>query len=347
MTLRSPHLDIREAWLAQGCEEVLSPEQPIFDAHHHLWDRPGNRYRAAELMKDMSDGHDVRASLYVQCRTGYRGNGPDEMRPLGEIETILDWGHDTPNHPIGIVGFADLQLGDAVGPVLDALIEAGVGRLKGIRNTTAYHADPAVRSNPNPAPDGLLRCAAFRDGARAVASRNLSMDIWAYHTQLHEVHALAHALPDLTVILDHCGGPLGVGPYLRGDPEHFQQWRSALARLAELPNTRIKIGGFGLSVMGYDYADDPLPPHSSRMATDWAPWVETCLDLFGTRRAMFESNFPVDKGQFGYRALWNAFKRLSEPLTDDERHDVFWRSAARAYGVEEQLFWNDIGRTQS
>lgn len=146
MTLRSPHLDVSEAWLAQGCEEVLAPELQIFDAHHHLWDRPRNRYRSHELMKDISDGHDVGASLYVQCRTGYRAYGPAEMQPLGEIETVLDWGRDTPNLPVGIVGFANLQLGDAVGPVLDVLIEAGEGRLKSIRNTTAYHADPAGRS---------------------------------------------------------------------------------------------------------------------------------------------------------------------------------------------------------
>jgi predicted TIM-barrel fold metal-dependent hydrolase len=242
------------------------------------------------------------------------------------------------------VGFADLQLGAAVAPVLEALIEAGQGALCGIRNTTAWHADPAVRSNPRPAPEGLLRSAAFIEGARAVAARGLTLDIWAYQTQLDEVVAIARAMPELTVVVNHCGGPLGVGPYRRDDPDTFRSWREGLARVAELSNTRIKIGGFGLSVMGYDYASRPTPPHSSVLAADWQPWVDSCLSLFGPSRAMFESNFPVDKGQFSYRTLWNAFKRLAAGLSDAERDNLFWRSAARCYRIDEHIFMDDTGR---
>jgi len=343
----SPHHTVREDWLALTQEEVLASRQPIFDCHHHLWDRPEGRYRAAELMADVGAGHDVRASLYVQCRTGYRVDGPETLLPVGEVETVLDWTRGQNRFPAGIVAMADLQLGNDVRPVLDALTEAGQARLKGIRNTTAWHADPAVRSNPNPPPDGLLRTEAFRAGAQAVAAHGLSLDIWAYQTQLDEVCALAEAVPDLTVIVDHCGGPLGVGPNNRHDPENFQAWRDALAAVAALPNTRIKIGGFGLGVFGWRYANADLPPHSETLARDWRPWVETCLDLFGPDRAMFESNFPVDKGQFGYRTLWNAFKVLAAPLTQDERDALFWRTAARSYGIDEQIFAYDIGRIPS
>lgn len=338
MALSTPHHPVRQDWLAQRREEVLAPEQPILDAHHHLWDRPEGRYTVQEFLGDARDGHDIRASLFVQCRTGYRTDAPPALRPVGEVETIRDWGRDSPAHPAGIVGFADLQLGDGVCPVLQALIEAGEGRLCGIRNTTAWHPDPAVQSNPQPAPDGLLRSDAFRAGAAAVARAGLVLDIWAYQTQLADVHALALALPDLTVVLDHCGGPLGVGPFRRDDPAAFRDWRKGLARVAALPNTRIKIGGFGLAVMGHDYASRPVPPHSRDLARDWRPHVETCLELFGPARAMFESNFPVDKGQFGYRTLWNAFKCLAEPLGKDERAALFWRSAARCYGMDEALF---------
>ncbi|NIY81010.1 amidohydrolase family protein [Celeribacter sp. HF31] len=343
----SPHHRVREDWLALAQEDVLAPEQPIFDCHHHLWDRPEGRYRAEELMADITTGHDVRASLYVQCRTGYRTDGPEALRPVGEVETVLDWtrGHD--RFPTGIVAMADLQLGDGVRPVLDALVEAGRGRVKGIRNTTAWHANPAVRSNPKPPPEGLLRSDAFREGAQAVSAKGLSLDIWAYQTQLDEVRALAEAVPELTVIVDHCGGPLGVGPHDRFDPENFRAWRDALSTVAALPNTRVKIGGFGLGVFGWRYADAPLPPHSETLAEDWRPWVETCLDLFGPDRAMFQSNFPVDKGQVGYRTLWNAFKRLAAPLSRDERDTLFWRSAARSYDIEEQIFTHDIGRIPS
>jgi len=345
--MASPHHTVREDWLALAQEGVLAPGQPIFDCHHHLWDRPEGRYRVEELMADIASGHDVRASLYVQCRTGYRADGPEALRSVGEVETVLDWtrGHD--HFPVGIVAMADLQLGDGVRPVLEALTEAGQGSVKGIRNTTAWHADPAVRSNPKPPPRGLLRTDAFRDGARAVAAHGLSLDVWPYQTQLHEVCALAEAVPELTIVVDHCGGPLGVGPHDRFDPESFRAWRDALVGVAALPNTRIKIGGFGLGVFGWRYADEALPPQSDTLAEDWRPWIETCLDLFGPDRAMFESNFPVDKGQVGYRTLWNAFKRLAAPLSPHERDALFWRTAAHTYRIDEHIFAHDYGRIPS
>ena len=333
-----PHHAVREDWLALACEDVIAPGQPILDAHHHLWDRPEGRYRATEFRGDVEAGHDVRASICVQCRTGYRPGGPTAMQPVGEVETILDWCRDQPLHPAGIVAFADLQLGSRVRPILEALTLAGSGHVRGIRNTTAYHPDPVVRSNPRPAPDGLLRSDAFREGCTLLNEHGLCLDIWAYRTQLAEVVELARALPDLAIIVDHCGGPLGVGPFRREDPENFRAWRDSLASVAELPNTRIKIGGFGLSVMGYSYAEAAIPPHSRNLAADWEPFVATCIELFGTGRAMFESNFPVDKGQFAYRTLWNAFKRLTASLDRTARDDLFWKSASRCYGIDEQIF---------
>ncbi|MBP1852765.1 amidohydrolase family protein [Rhizobium halophytocola] len=347
MATSTPHFPVREDWLALTSEEVLAPEQVILDPHHHLWDRPEGRYRAEELYDDVLSGHDVRASIFVQCRTGYREDLAPALQPVGEVETIRSWCRHQTNYPAAIVAFADLQLGDRVRAVLDALAEAGEGLVRGIRNTTAYHPHPAVRSNPQPPPDGLLRSSAFLDGARIVAEYGLSLDVWAYQTQLDEVFHLAKAVPELTIIVDHCGGPLGVGPYHRGDPNAFAEWREALSRLADLHNTRIKIGGFGLSVMGYRYAERQTPPLSSELAADWSPFYAECLECFGARRAMFESNFPVDKGQFGYRTLWNAFKRLAGDLSAEEREDLFWRSAAGCYRIDDQIFANDRGRTMS
>ncbi|RYH06569.1 amidohydrolase [Tropicimonas sp. IMCC6043] len=347
MAQASPHFPVRENWLALVEEDVLAPEQPILDAHHHLWDRPEGRYVTADFLQDVRSGHDVRASLYAQCRTGYHSEGPEEMRPLGEVETIARWSAGQPDFPAGFIAFADLQLGAGVGPVLKALVETGDGKVRGIRNTTAFHPHPAVRSNSNPPPDGLLRSEAFGEGAREVAAAGLVLDVWAYQSQLDEVAALADAVPELTIVVDHCGGPLGTGPYKHDDRACFADWRARLAQLAERPNTRIKIGGFGLTVMGYGYALAKLPPCSERLAADWVPHVEACLESFGPKRAMFESNFPVDKGQFSYRTLWNAFKRLADGLGPDAREDLFWRSAARCYGVDEALFSTDTGRTKS
>ncbi len=343
----SPHFPVRPAWLALKSEDVIDPDQPIFDCHHHLWDRPEGLYGAEELAQDVADGHNILASLYVQCRTGYRQNGPDPMRPVGEVETILDWCKAQPRLPIGLVAFADLQLGADVEPVLQALKQAGGGYVRGIRNTTAWHPDPVVRSNPRPAEDGLLRTPAFLSGARAVAEAGLTLDIWAYQNQLAEVAALARALPDLTIILDHCGGPLGIGSYSDAPQSAFEDWRKALSEVAKQPNVMIKIGGFGLNVIGYRYAQEHQPPSSKQLAEDWAPHVAVCLDLFGTKRAMFESNFPVDKGQFSYRTLWNAFKRLASPLDTTARNDLFWRTAAHCYKIDQTLFTTNFGRTLS
>lgn len=338
MTGQYPHHRVREAWLALSKEEAISPDQPIFDAHHHLWDRPEGRYTCGEFQDDVGQGHDVRASLFVQCRTGYRSDGPEELRPLGEVETILEWCHAFPEHPAGLIVYADLQLGEKVDPVLDAMLLAGGAKVLGVRNTTAYHPSPAISSNPVPAQDGILRSEAFKTGAKRLIERGLTLDVWAYQTQLDDVCALARALPELSVVVNHCGGPLGMGPYRRDRREAFHAWRSSLKQVAELPNTRIKIGGFGLKVVGFDYASQPTPPDSHQLAKDWAPYFDSCLDLFGSNRAMFESNFPVDKGQFSYCTLWNAFKRLSENLQEDERCDLFWRSAAQCYGVSDRHF---------
>ncbi|NVJ92715.1 MAG: amidohydrolase family protein [Methylocystaceae bacterium] len=336
--MASPHHLVREEWLALTQEEVLAPEQAIFDAHHHLWHRSEGRYQAKEFMDDVNSGHDVRASLFIQCKTGYHDEGPTELRPVGEVETIIDWCKETPNHPVGLVGFADLQLGEKIEPVLDILEEKTQGKLCGIRNTTAFHPETAIRSNPNPPPDGLLRSKEFIEGAKVIAKKGLVLDVWAYQTQLDEVQALAKAVPDLIIVVDHCGGPLGVGSYNHQDPNTFKTWQKKLAEVAAYPNTRIKIGGFGLSVFGWRYAMEAKPPHSSVLAADWSPWIETCINLFETRRAMFESNFPVDKGQFSYCTVWNAFKRVVAQYRSGECDDLFWRSAAKTYGINNKIF---------
>lgn len=332
------HPQIRPSWLALSHEPILMPEQPILDAHHHLWDREESRYRTDDFLADVQQGHRVLGSLYVQCRNGYRTSGPQALRPLGEVETVAEWSAQSPNYPLGIVAFADLMLGSAVREVIEGLKETAskmtaANLICGIRNTTAYHPDPRVRSNPHPPPDGLLRADAFYKGALEVERAGLVLDIWAYQTQLQDVVRLARERPGLAIVVDHCGGPLGVGPYRHRTPDDVMAWRKGLYALAECPNTRLKVGGFGLAVFGYDYHLEAQPPHSERLALDWAPYIETCLNAFGPERIMLESNFPVDKGMFSYTALWNAFKRLTSSLGPDERDQLFWRTAADTYGI--------------
>lgn len=327
------HPTIRPSWLALNNEPVWLPEQPILDAHHHLWHREESCYRTDDFVADISQGHRVLASIYVQCRNGYRDFGPQALRPLGEVETVAEWSAKFPNYPAGIVAFADLMLGSEVRHVIDALQASDSTYICGIRNTTAYHPDPLVRSNPRPAPDGLLRSEAFYQGALEVERAGLVLDIWAYQTQLDDVLKLAQARPELTIVIDHCGGPLGVGPFRHRTYDDVMAWRQGLNALAECPNTRLKIGGFGLAVFGYKYHLESTPPDSAQLASDWAPYVDICLNAFGPERIMLESNFPVDKGMFSYTVLWNAFKRLTYSLGPVERDYLFWRTAATTYGI--------------
>jgi predicted TIM-barrel fold metal-dependent hydrolase len=227
----------------------------------------------------------------------------------------------------------DLTLGDGVDPVLDRMHAIAGERLVGIRNSTAWHADPAVRSNSIQPPPGLLASDAFLAGARRLRSHGLVLDIWAYHTQLGEVLALARRLPGQRIVLDHVGGPLGVGPYLHERAEVMAQWRAAMACLSAMENVSVKLGGFGLKVMGHAYDDAPLPPSSDDLARDWRPYVDFVVDAFGPTRCMFESNFPVDKGMFSYPVLWNAFKKLSAQYADHERASLFSETAIQTYGL--------------
>jgi len=331
-----PHLPVRADWLALRREAPLDPGREIVDAHHHLWDRPdtSGRYLLPELLDDIAtSGHRVVQTVYVQARSMYRPDGPEALRPVGEVAFARQVA-ETPG-PVracdAIVGCADLTLADHVAPVLEQLLEAGGGRLRGIRLPVAYHADPAVRSSPVLPPPGLMAEASFRAGARQVARAGLSLDVWAYHTQLDEVAALARAVPELSLVLDHAGGPLGVGPYAGARARGEAECLAGLRVLAELPNVSVKLGGLAMGVSGFRFADEAAPPASDTLAECWRPVIEGCIALFGPARCMFESNFPVDKGMVGYGAVWNAFKRLAAPLSDAEQDALFAGTARRVY----------------
>ena len=334
----SPHLPVREDWLARRREEALDPALPIVDAHHHLWDRPGARYLLDDLLRDTGSGHDVRATVYVQARSMLRAGGPEVLRSLGETEFangIAAMGESGLYGPTracaAIVGMVDLMLGDNVTPVLERHLRAAGERFRGVRNQTAWHAAPEINSNPVPPLPGLLLEPAFRHGAARLAEYGLSLDVWAYHTQLDEVLDLARALPELALVLDHCGGPLGAGPYAGRRAEVLAEWGGRMRLLAACPNVVVKLGGLGMAVGGFGFERRALPPLSEDLAAAWRPYLDTCVEAFGAARCMFESNFPVDKGSTGYVALWNAFKRFAAPASVEERAELFSGTAIRTY----------------
>lgn len=336
--LKARHIPIREDWLEQRREEAIEPGRPIVDAHHHLWDKPGNRYLLDEIRRDIATGHNVVATICVEGKANYRPEGAPELRSLGETEMIAEIAEASIAHPAGnpqvaagIVGFADLTLGEAAGPLLDRHVEAAHGRFRGVRNASACHADPEARGSVLNQPAGLLYDPSLRRGLVELERRGLVFDAWMYHTQLHELADLAHAMPDLPIVLNHVGGPIGIGPYAGRRAEVFEDWRHFMHRLARYANISVKLGGFGMLMAGFDFQDRRLPPTSEELAESWAPYMKACIEIFGPARCMFESNFPVDKGTTSYLVLWNAFKRIAGAYSEDERHALFFQTANATY----------------
>jgi L-fuconolactonase len=329
------HVAIDEAWLAKNHESIIEPDLPIIDPHHHIWDRNDETYLLAELLRDTDTGHDIRATVFIQCASMYDMAEEPARRSLGETRFMTDVAKAAETEKTracaGIVGLVDLTLGDRVKPLLEEHVAVSGGRFKGVRNRTAWDPAPRVRSNLEIAPPGPLHDPAFKDGAKTLGDLGLTLDVWAYFPQHPLVLDVARAAPGTTIVIDHCGGLLGVGPYAGRDAENFAEWRKGMAALAALPNVQVKLGGLAMEISGKQWHARDLPPTSEELAEDWRPQIETCIELFGVGRCMYESNFPVDKGMCGYAALWNAFKRLSSGASADEKTALFSGTAARTY----------------
>ena len=328
-----------EAWLAkQPPEPILDPDLPIIDTHHHLWDRSDHRYLLDELLADFATGHTVVATVFVECHAMYRAHGPEEMRPVGETEFVAgigamsDSGRYGPARvAAGIVGFADLTLGDRVEPVLEALLRAGGGRFRGVRHSAAWDADDVIGNSRTATGPHLMARADFRAGLRRLSALGLSLDAWQFHPQLPDTIDLARAHPDASIIVGHCGGPLGYGVYAGKKDEVFTGWKANITELARCENVVMKLGGMMMRLAAYDYGTRPTPPSSAELADYWRPYLETCIEKFGPRRCMFESNFPVEKMGIGWAALWNAFKRIAAGASADEKRAMFSETARRVY----------------
>lgn len=337
-TQKARHIPIRPDWLALRSEPVLDAARPIIDAHHHLWDKRGSRYLGDEMLGDIGAGHRVVATVFAEGKTNYRTDGDPHLRSLGETEmaaAVAEQSKKVSGGRVriaaGIIGFADLTIGEAVGPVLDRHIEAAGGRFRGVRSTSAWHADPEARGSIVSPPPGLLYEPAHRRGIQELTKRNLVFDAWMYHTQLGELVDLAHAMPDAAIVLNHQGGPIGIGPYAGRRQEVFADWRYVMRKLARYDNIKVKLGGFGMLMAGFDFQNRALPPASDDLAQAWGPYLNECIDLFGPGRCMFESNFPVDKGTTSYLVLWNAFKKIAAGYSDDEKHALFFQTANVTY----------------
>ena len=339
LTAPSPHLPVRAEWLASRREDILEPGLPIVDPHHHLVDRENTgRYLLPELLADTGSGHNIVATVYLEWLSMYRAAGPVEMRPVGEVEfangvaAVADSGtYGKTKVCAGIVAYADLMLGAQVERVLEAMIMAGGGRFRGIRYISASHPDEAARGSSINRPAGLLMNDKVREGFSRLHPLGLSFDAWMYFTQLGELVDLARAFPETPIVLNHVGGAIGIGPYAGKRDQVFAEWKTRIEELARCPNVCVKLGGLGMRLFGFDVHAGELPPSSEQLAQAWQPYIETCITAFGTNRAMFESNFPVDKGSGSYHVFWNAFKRLAGGASADEKTALFSGTASKFY----------------
>jgi predicted TIM-barrel fold metal-dependent hydrolase len=333
-----------QPWLETTEEIALEPDLPICDPHHHLWDlrstSVAQRYLLDELLADLSSGHNVVSTVFVECTAMYRADGPEELRPLGETEFVNGVAAMSASGLYGparvasaIVGHADLRRGDAAADVLDAQIAAGNGRFRGIRHSGAWDADRAVAQSSSKTGPGLFLRDDFRAGLKHLAPRQLTFEVWCYHRQIPEATALARAFPDTTIILDHFGGPLGIGGYAARADAVFAEWQPLLRELAACPNVVAKLGGLNMPLNGYGWDQRAKAPGSTELVAATRRYYEFAIEQFGVDRCMFESNFPVDKQSCSYTVLWNSFKLLTAGYSASEKAKLFHDNAARVYRI--------------
>lgn len=340
IALRGPGAVLAGTWdnnlSAQSAsrEAILEPDLPIVDPHHHLWVRAGHRYLLDEFLADAKSGHNIRASVFVECGSFYRKGVSELMAPVGEVEFANGIAAMAASGAFGdtlvcagIVGTADLRTGAEVAKVLDAEIAAGGGRYRGIRFITKWDADEALNTGRYKPPPGLMADRNFRAGFAELASRKLSYDVMIYHTQIPELADLARAFPQATIVLNHIGGLIAhTRTYLARKEEAIGAWRASIAELAKCPNVYVKLGGLGMPYLGLSARES-----SEKLAQAWKPYFEHCIEKFGANRCMFESNFPPDGESVDYPVIWNVFKRVAARYSADEKRALFHDTAAKAY----------------
>ncbi|MCK4897150.1 MAG: amidohydrolase family protein, partial [Anaerolineales bacterium] len=329
-----------EAWYAQVVEEIIEPERPIIDPHHHLWFGWGKRfsdYLLGDLWGDTESGHKIEKTVFIECGASYRETGPDHLKPVGETEFVADIAAQSASADstkaviAGIISHADLTLGDTLGEVLDAHEVAGKGLFRGIRHAGAHHPHPEEAFIPGRYAPGLFLDEAFQAGVQRLGQRGYTYESWHYHFQLRDFYVLAKAAPETTIILDHFGIPLGTKSYRNQREAIFQQWQADITTLAECPNVFAKLGGLAMPDNGFGWHKADKPATSDELVAAQKQYYLYTIKCFGVNRCLFESNFPVDKLSISYAVLWNAFKKMVVDFSEDEKHALFYGTAAKVY----------------
>lgn len=323
-------------WLSQVREEVIDPAREIIDPHHHLWPKPHLSYDLEELWSDTGDGHNVTQTVFMECGSSYRVDGPEHMKPVGETEFIAAASARAAKQPgkaqiAALIAHADLRRKD-LDSILDAHDAAARGLFRGIRHAGSCEPDPDVPLRiRGRAPVDLFIDPDFRRGVARLGERGLTFDTWIYHHQIPDYAALARAIPGTTMILDHFGTPLGVGKYAGKRAEIFEKWKDDIAAVAENRNVHAKLGGLAMPDNGFGWDTRDKPPTSDEFVEAQAPWYHHTIKVFGPERCMFESNFPVDRLSISYRTLWNGLKKIAADYPEAAQAAMFSGTAKKVY----------------
>ena len=328
-----------QSWLDQVIEPVVDPNQRICDPHHHLWDHPTHRYLLDEFLIDVNDGHRVEHTVFVECASMYRATGDEAFKPVGETEFVngiaamsASGNYGEPRIASAIVSFADLM-----SPQIERVLASHASaseRFRGIRHAAGWHPDSAIRNSHSDPFEGMLSSPQFRRGFKILVDQGWSFDAWLYHSQIDELTDLASTFPEANIVLDHFGGPLGIGPYAGQATQVFENWKRSVSVLSQLENVKVKLGGLVMPVNGFGLHKRAQPPTSDELVALTRQYYLAAIEFFGVERCMFESNFPVDRQSCSYRVLWNAFKKLVQDFSTDERDQLFYRTAMETYRID-------------
>jgi predicted TIM-barrel fold metal-dependent hydrolase len=333
--------DKADLWLDQVKEDILDPQRPIIDPHHHLWRHPDTPYLLDNLWADTQSGHNVRQTVFIECGSDYRTEGPQALKPVGETEFVSAIAGDAANSGSGkaviggIVGHGDLLLGEGIEAVLVAHLEAAGDRFKGIRHSAAWDASDQIRPSHSNPPSDLYERPQTLVALQVLGRMGLSFDAWNYHPFIPRLTVLADKAPQTQIILDHFGGPIGIGPYNGKRNEIFDAWSRDIEGLAKCPNVTLKLGGMAMPVNGWGWHNRDKPATSDELALAHGPYYDHAINCFGPDRCMFESNFPVDRRSLSYPVLWNAFKKIAAPYSEAEKSGLFEGTARRVYKLQE------------
>ena len=286
-----------------------------------------------------SSGHNIKKTVFIDCGQEYYEEGPDRFKPVGETEFVVEiakQGRQSPDKAqiAGIIGHANMMLGSSVKEVLEMHQEKGEGLFRGIRHAGGWDEDERVRNaHSHPTPHIYLEDN-FQQGLEELSSLGMVFDTWHYHNQIKDLTKLAKNLPDLTIVHDHFGGPLGIGPYEGKRDEIYEQWKEDTYELSQCVNVFAKLGGLAMPINGWDWHRKNLPATSDEIVAEQARYYMHTLECFGADRSMFESNFPVDKQSVSYHVIWNAYKKMTIHLGDAEKRKLFYETANKVYKLE-------------